>query len=367
MGISSNCAFLRYVYIIHSFNQAAKMIVLLLLSLCMPFLFGHPASSIDHSEPSCSTLKALGQSVKDSRLHGSLCLDSETKTECTTASLDLMKKCIDGVKVDSECLLEIHNNLADVDDKACFCGGLAKFSQMLTSVEAILCEVQGNDRAGAGRLFFASGNKNWFGNWLGFGPKPKSPSTTTPTPSSTVGAASAAATTLQAKAAALSANKDTVSAVSTKVAAVTGSKKRRRRRAIANNCVEFTTLVIDFSAVVINDPSSPDVLVNGGFILESDNPTYTEEEKASLVETESSLTKAAEAVNAAFEEALTNYTEATGLTLSAADLTVTTDDDDAPADDDAAPAYDDVAPADDDAAPADDDAAPADDDAAPAD
>ena len=133
-----------------------------------------------------------------------------------------------------------------MDDKACFCGGLAKFSQMLTSVEAILCEAQ--DRAGAGRLFFASGRKNWFGHWLGFGPK--SPSTTTPTPSTTiqsttVAVASAAATTLQVKAAALSANKDTVNAVSTKVAAVTGSSKRRRRRAIANNCAEFITLVIN--------------------------------------------------------------------------------------------------------------------------
>ena len=124
----------------------------------------------------------------------------------------------------------------DMVSMDCFCGGLGKFSQMISSVEAILCKTQGNNRAG--RLFFASGNKNWLGHWLGFGP-----ATTTPTPSTTVGADSAAATNLQAEAAALSANKDTVSAVSTKVAAVTGSSKRRRRRAIANNCAEFTTLL----------------------------------------------------------------------------------------------------------------------------
>ena len=35
---------------------------------------------------------------------------------------------------------------ADDSDKACFCGGLAKFSEMLISVEALLCEAQGQDR-----------------------------------------------------------------------------------------------------------------------------------------------------------------------------------------------------------------------------
>ena len=136
-------------------------------------------------------------------------------------------------------------DMGSMDDQDCFCGGLLKFSQMLNSVEAILCETQGNNRAG--RLFFASGNKNWLGHWLVFGPKSPSPSpaTTTPTPSTFVGVDSAAATDLKDKAVALSANKNTVSAVSTKVAAVTGSSKRRRRRAIANNCAEFTTLVIN--------------------------------------------------------------------------------------------------------------------------
>merc|ERR1719341_2242293 len=68
-----------------------------------------------------------------------------------------------------------------MDDQDCFCGGLLKFSQMLNSVEALLClETQG--RVGSGKLFFGSGSKNLDWTWLGFGPK--SSSTTTPTSSS---------------------------------------------------------------------------------------------------------------------------------------------------------------------------------------
>ena len=33
----------------------------------------------------------------------------------------------------------LFQNLTEVDDKACFCGGLVKYSEMLTSVEALLC------------------------------------------------------------------------------------------------------------------------------------------------------------------------------------------------------------------------------------
>ena len=51
------------------------------------------------------------------------------------------------------------------------------------------------------------------------------------------------ADTLQAKALALSANVDSVSAVSTKVAAVTGSSRRRSARAAATTCADFITLV----------------------------------------------------------------------------------------------------------------------------
>ena len=72
-------------------------------------------------------------------------------------------------------------------------------------------------------------------------------------------------------------------------------------------------------AIVLDFPSSPEVLVAAGYILDSADPTCTEEEVASLVE--SSLTEAAEFLAEAFEEAVNIYYHATGLTLSAADLT----------------------------------------------
>ena len=45
-----------------------------------------------------------------------------------------------------------------MDDKDCFCGGLVKFAEMLTSVEALLCggEDEGEGRTGK----VAAGGKN---------------------------------------------------------------------------------------------------------------------------------------------------------------------------------------------------------------
>jgi len=115
------------------------MILLLLLSMSMTFLLGHPAPSDDHSEALCSTLRMLGQSLKDARLHGSMCMDSDPRTECTTASLEVLKKCLNGVEVDRDCLEEAHKTLTEVDNQACFCGGLVEYSEMLSSVESLLC------------------------------------------------------------------------------------------------------------------------------------------------------------------------------------------------------------------------------------
>ena len=41
--------------------------------------------------------------------------------------------------VQFQTLNELFQNLTEVDDKACFCGELVKYSEMLTSVEALLC------------------------------------------------------------------------------------------------------------------------------------------------------------------------------------------------------------------------------------
>jgi len=104
-------------------------------------LFGHPTPTHSHgtSEALCRSLKMLRLSLKDARNHRSLCVDSKRKTECTTASLEVLKKCLDGgSELDGECLEEAHTNLTE-DNKACFCGGLVEFHEMLNSVEALLC------------------------------------------------------------------------------------------------------------------------------------------------------------------------------------------------------------------------------------
>merc|ERR1719154_891760 len=148
--------------------NSEKMILLLLLSVGTSSLFGHPMPSHSHgtSEALCRSLKILRLSLKDARHHGSLCVDSKRKTECTTASLEVLKKCLhSGSEFDSECLEEAHTNLTE-DNKACFCGGLVEFHEMLNSVEAFLCMMdeeeekrQGNADLGDNVSFAA--NDGW--------------------------------------------------------------------------------------------------------------------------------------------------------------------------------------------------------------
>ena len=73
------------------------------------------------------------------------------------------------------------------------------------------------------------------------------------------------------------------------------------------------TILLDF-------PASPEVIVVGGYIVASADPTCTEEEIASLVETETSFDEAVEFLVEALEEAQANLLEATGSTLSASEL-----------------------------------------------
>jgi len=123
------------------------MILFLLASLSMSPLYGHPLSSYNTTEAHCSTLRMLGQSLKDSMHHGSLCVDLQLRTECTTASLEVLKKCLDGgSEFDRECLEEAHTNLTE-DNKACFCGELFKVYESLNSVKSLLCDKEATDHA----------------------------------------------------------------------------------------------------------------------------------------------------------------------------------------------------------------------------
>ena len=77
--------------------------------------------------------------------------------------------------------------------------------------------------------------------------------------------------------------------------------------------------------ILLDFPASPEVIVVGGYIVASADPSCTEDEIASLVETETSLGEAAEFLAEAFVEAQANLLEATGFTLSAAELLEFTD------------------------------------------
>ena len=73
-------------------------------------------------------------------------------------------------------------------------------------------------------------------------------------------------------------------------------------------------------AILFDFPASPQVIAVSGYIVASDDPTCTEEEITSLVESESSLGEATEFLVEAFEEANDNLEAATGSTLSASEL-----------------------------------------------
>merc|ERR1712170_289997 len=98
---------------------------------------------------------------------------------------------------------------------------------------------------------------------------------------------------LKSKAAALSANVDSANAAAQKVAAVTGSSRRRSSRAVATSCAGFISLVAQLVTI--------------------------------LLETEASFDEAVEFLAEALEEAQANLLEATGSTLSASELLEFTD------------------------------------------
>jgi len=166
----------------------------LMLSLSVCSLSGHPRAKRSSSyhgagdegnadaEELCRTVKSLEQSLKSALVDQEvpLCVDSKPEMECTPASIEILKKCLIGVKVNGKCLHDIYENLAE--DKACFCGGIVNFSEMLTSVEALLCA----DHGRASRLFAPGGDFD-FMNLFGTSKSPdnpvptKSPATTTTT------------------------------------------------------------------------------------------------------------------------------------------------------------------------------------------
>ena len=77
--------------------------------------------------------------------------------------------------------------------------------------------------------------------------------------------------------------------------------------------------------ILLDFPASPEVIIVGGYIVDSADPTCTDAEIAVIVDSESSLAEAAEFLSEALEEAQANLLEATGSTLSASELLEFTD------------------------------------------
>jgi len=146
------------------------MMRILVLTLSISSLFGLPATTINHpSESPCDTLRTVQDSLIDA---GSMCADTMPKTECTTASVEVLKKCLHGIHIDQDCLEEVQMTLTEgpMDDKDCFCGGLVKFAEMLTSVEALLCGGEDEGEGRTGKVAAGDGDcyeDSWWSRLLG--------------------------------------------------------------------------------------------------------------------------------------------------------------------------------------------------------
>ena len=172
----------------------------------------HSSMGEGSAEKACSTVNIFGQSLKSALLDEDvpLCMDSKPKSryliilfqscnvsiffsvECTTASLELLKKCLDANKVDDKCLQKVYEKLSE--DKDCFCGGLLKFSEMLSSVEALLCA---GDQGRVARLIFPGGGI--FPNLLATTLAPTTATTEAPTTGTTAAPTAAGSTTVAPK------------------------------------------------------------------------------------------------------------------------------------------------------------------------
>merc|ERR1712241_455583 len=127
------------------------------------------------------------------------------------------------------------------------------------------------------------------------------------------------ADTLKMKVAALSKNAAKVTEAQAVVKTLAASRRARRQVAAAN-CSEVSTVAVTLTTLVIDFPSSPEVLVLAAVIIASSSVVCTADEKTALA-----------AVDAAFEEAVDHLTEAieagqsqlmtlTGATASPAEI-----------------------------------------------
>merc|ERR1719282_2321658 len=74
--------------------------------------------------------------------------------ECTVPAIEVLEKCIHGLKVGKECVMKIYKTLEDKGHKRCFCGGYKKLTMMTSLTEQAFCSE--NTRQGRGPILLAA-------------------------------------------------------------------------------------------------------------------------------------------------------------------------------------------------------------------
>merc|ERR1719285_1676232 len=125
------------------------------------------------------------------------------------------------------------------------------------------------------------------------------------------------------KAKALAENVDNMKAAQGAVASVTGSRrffKDRSRRATPTDCAAFITVVELVITLVSSSPGSPEVSVHCKEIVAAVSIVCSEDELASLMETEMEMEEAAEKLETAYEAILEDILAQTGSMPSEEEL-----------------------------------------------
>merc|ERR1712012_537294 len=127
-------------------------------------------------------------------------------------------------------------------------------------------------------------------------------------------------TELTKKAAALSANKDALGNVKTKLNSLTGTRRTRVIRAPATTCAGVMDLVSTLLALVEEFPSAPTLLDLAKDIVDSPDIECSDDEKEALKAQVAEVESAEEAVSAELDVALADLTVSVGSTPSSAAL-----------------------------------------------
>merc|ERR1712012_940230 len=125
---------------------------------------------------------------------------------------------------------------------------------------------------------------------------------------------------LTKKAAALSANKDALGNVKTKLNSLTGTRRSRVIRAPATTCAGVMDLVSTLLALVEEFPSAPTLLDLAKDIVDSPDIECSDDEKEALKAQVAEVESAEEAVSAELDVALADLTVSVGSTPSSAAL-----------------------------------------------